>query len=278
MRHTGTSFHLSITAMKPRILLFLLVSLCVPFSLNAAETARKALILADKADEMPELCKLIQNGGWSATQIAQADWDASFSGLDAIVVYIHEPILEPVEKALIDYAEQGGRLLVVHHALASAKMENPRWLEFLGIKILPRSNPDAPWFVSGDVPFTVINLAPNHYITSHKVVYSKTVAYRSPTRKELDKEFPAFVLERSEIFHNQRITDGEAKIPLFAYRLEEPQAGELPANVPASEETAGWLKKTGKGWTIYLQPGHTSTDFHHPAFAQILLNALNWKE
>ncbi len=260
-------------------LLTLFVSLCSLFALDAAEPSRKALILADKADEMPELRQLVADGGWSVTQLAQKDWDvASAAEFGAIIVYIHEPILEPVEKALIDFAEQGGRLLVVHHALASAKMKNPRWLEFLGIKISPRSDPNAPWFVSGDVPFTVVNLAPKYYITSHGVEYDKTVAYRSATRKELDGEFPAFVLEHSEIFHNQRNTDGDAKIPLLAYRLDGPASKDLPGNVPMFEESAGWLKKTGKGWTVYLQPGHATTDFRHPAFGRILLNALDWKE
>ena len=243
-----------------------------------AERIRNVLILGDKADEMPELRQRIQSGGWTTTQLAQNDWNATTSEFDAIVVYIHEPIVETVEKALIDYAEQGGRLLVVHHAIASAKMQNPRWLEFLGVKIVPKSAPDAPWFVSGDVAFTVVNLAPKHYITSNDVVYDKTVEYRSTTRKELDGEFPAFVLEHTEIFHNQRNTDADAKIPLLAYRLDGQQGAELPVNVPAFDETAGWLKKTGQGWTVYLQPGHAPSDFRHPIFGQILMNALDWKE
>ena len=120
-----------------------------------------------------------------------------------------------------------------------------------------------------------MNLAPKHYITSHKVKYDRTVAYKSATRKEIDGEFPAFVLERTEIFHNQRHTDGDAKIPLLAYRHDGPEAKELPANIPRFEETAGWLKKTGKGWAVYLQPGHASADFLHPSFGQIILNALD---
>ena len=243
-----------------------------------AKRDRNVLILADKSDEMPELGQLIQRGGWGTTQLAQKDWNTSAFGFDAIVVYIHEPMLEPVEKALIDYAGQGGRLVVVHHALASAKMQNPRWLEFLGVRIFPRTDPVAPWFVSGDVTFTVVNLAPKHFITSNGIKYDETVSYRSATRQEVNGEFPAFVMEKSEVFHNQRNTDGDAKILLLAYRLDEPNAGELPANVPAFEETAGWLKKTGKGWTVYLQPGHAPKDFQHPVFGQILLNALVWKE
>jgi len=246
---------------------------------GVVKSGGNALIIADKADEMPELRKLIQSGGWVTIQIAQKDWDTSTSGFDAVVVYIHEPILEAVEKALIDYAEQGGRLLVVHHALASAKMKNPRWLKFLGVSIVPKSAPDYPWFVSGDnITFTVVNLMPKHYITSNGIKYDKKTAYRSLTRKELNGEFSAFVLERSEVFHNQRNTDADTKIPLLAYQLDAAQAEKLPANVPAFDETAGWLKKTGKGWTVYLQPGHTSSDFRHPVFGKIILNALDWKE
>lgn len=77
-------------------------------------------------------------------QLAQKDWDISTNDLDAVVVYILAPILPAVEQALINYAEQGERLLVVHHSLASAKMQNPRWLDFLGVRILPATSPDAP--------------------------------------------------------------------------------------------------------------------------------------
>ena len=266
--------------MKLTTIFFLLL---LPFAVCAVvqeheSHGRNVLILADKSDEMPELRQRIQSGGWTTTQLAQNDWNVSSTGFDAIVVYIHEPIIETVEKALIDYAEQGGRLLVVHHALASAKMQNPRWLEFLGVQLAAKTSPDAPWFVSGDVAFTVVNLAPKHYITSHGVKYDKTIAYRSATQRKLDGEFPAFVLENSEIFHNQRNTDADAKIPLLAYCLDGSQSADLPANVPAFDEAAGWLKKTGKGWTVYLQPGHAATDFRHPAFGQILLNSLDWKE
>ncbi len=257
-----------------RVLLSIFV-LFVPLFTIAAE--RSALIVADKPDEMPELKKLVGDGGWNVAQVAQKELDVNtLATADAVVVYIHEVIVGPVEKALIDYAEQGGRLIIIHHALASAKMQNPRWLEFLGVKIFPRNDKTAPWFVSADIPFTVVNIAPKHYITTNKVDYTKTVHYRSAKRKGIDGEFPAFVLNDSEIFHNQLSTDGDAKTPLFAYLLDDPKAKDLPETVPASDETAGWLKKTGKGWTVYLQPGHAPTDFQYPAFQRIMLNALDW--
>ncbi len=35
--------------------------------------------------------------------------------------------------------------------------------------------------------------------------------------------------------------------------------------------------RAGRGLLLYLQPGHTADDFRHPAFGQIVLNALAWE-
>jgi len=42
------------------------------------------------------------------------------------------------------------------------------------------------------------------------------------------------------------------------------------------QDRAGWVKSAGKGWVVYLQPGHCEADFQHPIYRQIVLNALTW--
>ena len=43
------------------------------------------------------------------------------------------------------------------------------------------------------------------------------------------------------------------------------------------QSTAGWVKKAGKGWVIYLMPGHTKHDFETAEYGQIVENAVIWK-
>ena len=39
----------------------------------------------------------------------------------------------------------------------------------------------------------------------------------------------------------------------------------------------GWFKPAGKGWVVYLQPGHSLHDLQNPTYERILLNAVVWK-
>ena len=44
--------------------------------------------------------------------------------------------------------------------------------------------------------------------------------------------------------------------------------------VEYSQNAAGWIKRSGKGWTIYLMPGHSLRDLEEPAYLRIVLNAV----
>jgi type 1 glutamine amidotransferase len=44
-----------------------------------------------------------------------------------------------------------------------------------------------------------------------------------------------------------------------------------------TQDRSGWVKPAGKGWVIYLMPGHTQKDFENPAYGRIVLNAIIWK-
>ena len=39
------------------------------------------------------------------------------------------------------------------------------------------------------------------------------------------------------------------------------------------QDRAGWVKPVGKGWLVYLMPGHRKSDFENPAYGRIVLNA-----
>jgi hypothetical protein len=243
---------------------------------KTAASKPAVLLLADAKDDLPTLARRLAAEGYRVERSDQSSIPTELNRFHSLVVYVHQPLVPGVEKALIDYAQGGGRLLVLHHAIASAKMANPRWLAFLDISLAPRDAAEYPWHVSGGVTFTMVNLAPKHFITTRGVAYEKTVAYASPDRTDLKGTFPAFDLPRTEVFHHQRFTDGRDKTILFGYRMDSPPAAGAPPDLPRMEDTAGWYKPTGKGWTFYLQPGHAEHDFENAAFSRIILNCLEW--
>ena len=61
----------------------------------------------------------------------------------------------------------------------AAKIKNPAWMQFCGMYIAPRNDPNHPWKVLGNTTHTLVNLQPRHYVTSHNVVYDRLVEYRS---------------------------------------------------------------------------------------------------
>lgn len=235
------------------------------------EERTEVLIVADEWEPMQVLSDHLEaEGNCNVTCIEQSGPDFELAQFEAIFVYVHRALEAHVEEALIDYTLDGGRLIVLHHAIASAKVANPKWLDFLGIYIAPRDDPEHPWRVI-DGTHTVVNLQPNHYITSHRVTYDRLVSYASSDGPSLPREFPAFDLEETEVFLNQHFTDGREKTVLFGFQIADPETGQV-----YMQDRSGWYKPASKGWIFYLQPGHAASDFADQNFGQILLNCLRW--
>ncbi len=241
------------------------------------------LLLSDGIDELGGFNKKLEELGWRVSRMTQESFLASeeyldFSEYSTVIVYIHQPLNIVVEEALIFYAEMGGKLLLLHHTLASAKIENPEWLKFLGVNILP-GDKKYPWKVTAHTSHVMVNLAPGHYLTSNQVVYGREVYFSFADRPDLEGTFPAFQLEDTEVFHNQRLIEDKERVFLFGYRMAdgvlEEEAGQ--PGIPSMEPTSGWYKPAGKGWVFYLQPGHTDSDFAHKSFFQVIVNCLSWK-
>lgn len=184
----------------------------------------------------------------------------------AIFMYVHGDLADDVTEYLITYAKRGGRLIVLHHGLASGKAKNERWMEFLGVKIFPRNDPVFPWKVLRGT-FELVNLAPDHYVTSHRVSYPARVRYRPSDAPSTEQELPAITLPATEVFLNQVFTDGRRKRVLFGFRIEV--GGRV-----YMQDRAGWVMPAGEGQVFYFQPGHRAEDFRNPGYAQILLNAV----
>lgn len=232
----------------------------------------RLLIVADEWEPMGVLTDYLQAvGDYQVTYVEQDGPDHDLTQFAAIFVYVHKPLAAHVEDALIDYTLEGGRLIVLHHAIASAKVANPKWLDFLGIYIAPRDDPAHPWRVVNGT-HTLVNLQPNHYITTHKVTYDRVIDYTSSDAPSVPGSFPALTLTETEVFLNQHFTDGRAKTVLFGFHIIDPESGEI-----YMQDRSGWYKAADNGWLFYLQPGHAASDFQDPNFAQIVLNCLQWE-
>jgi hypothetical protein len=124
----------------------LLISLCFPALLAAAQN----LIVCDEVPAMENLARQIETRLHQSSEITSQDkLPASLAPYKSVIVYIHRDLAEPAETAFIDYAKNGGKLVLLHHSISSGKRKNEYWFPFLGIA-LPESYryiDDATWDV-----------------------------------------------------------------------------------------------------------------------------------
>ena len=239
---------------------------------RSAEAANSGLlIVADEWKQMHVLADLLRTHGYEVQCVEQNSLESDLSQYAGVFMYIHRTFEPHDEKALIDYAKNGGRLIVLHHGIASGKVENPEWLRFTGIYIAPNDDLNHPWRVVRGT-HTLVNLQPNHYIASHNVKYDRMIDYQSSDSPSLPHKYPALDLHDTEVFLNQHFTDGREKTVLFGFRCRDEETRK-----EIMQDRSGWYKPVWKGWLFYLQPGHSESDFRNRNYAQILLNCLGWK-
>jgi hypothetical protein len=196
----------------------------------------------------------------------------NMEGCRAVFMYVHRPLLPENVGKLIRYARGGGRLVILHHGLASAKMENPEFMQFVGMYLAPRDDPEAPWRVIANATQSLVNLNLGHFLTSNGVTYEEVVEYRSGDAPARTGRFPALRFADTETFVNQQFTDGREKTVLFGVKCPDPATGK-----PIMQDRGGWLKPQGKGRVFYFQTGHRAEDFEKQQYRQVLLNCLLWE-
>jgi hypothetical protein len=228
----------------------------------AAARRRRLLFVADELPAMERLAAQIERrvGAIESTLVAQDALPPSLATFDCVFVYIHRDLAAAAEGAFIDYAERGGRLVVLHHSISSHKRKNRRWLPFLGVR-LPEGDLGAGGYKTfDDMTFELVNRAPRHPVTSARLKYERTV-------KIGGKEHPAFVMEQTEVYVNH-VLEGPRTI-LFGLHYAHAKTGQT-----FDQDTAGWYRRTGRGEAYYFMPGHRATDFENPWYAQVLANVV----
>jgi hypothetical protein len=263
-----------------KLLMVLSALLLVTLPAFAAETKR-VLIVMDEREQMETLAKYLkEKGGVDSTIVDQKSVPEDWSSFDAVVGYVHGALQEPIELKIIDYTKRGGRFVCLHHMISSGKSKNKYYFDFLGVRMTEiekareAAEPGGHYAWREPVDITVVNLNPSHYITSHDVTWpDKTKFSVDPaavgTAKGTEREYPSFT-QRGEAYMNVFFTDTDKTVLLGLKYLDDRN------NAQYMQQAEGWLKPAGKGWIVYLQPGHFKEEFERPAVAQMILNAITW--
>jgi hypothetical protein len=249
--------------MLKRLLLLVLGLL----SLSLAQAESKVLIVADEFPAMQILAKALEPGE-SDTQfqcsiVSQDDMPEVLEAFYAVIVYIHGGLKPGPEQAFIRYAREGGRLVLLHHSISSGKRKNRDWFDFLQVELPLGNVREGGYQWREGVPLQIYRVA-NHYITTHQVDWPQSLAAKEGERR------PAATLEDSEVYLNHVLRGSQVR--LLGLRYPHPDTGKTYI-----QETAGWYKRTDRGWLFYFMPGHSEKEFESPVYRQILLNTLLWK-
>ncbi len=236
--------------------LFLLAACALP-------AQQKVLIVADEFPAMEVLAARLKPDA-TCTIVAQTAMPADLASFGTVVVYIHRTIGEPAEKAFIEYTRAGGKLVLLHHSISSGKRRNRFWFpSFLEMVLPERDYAEGGYKWYEGIEMDLVNLAPDHYITTHGVKYPTAVAYKSAQR-------PAIRLQDTEVYLNHEFTG--PRTTLMGIRFDDAKTGRH-----FEQDIGGWVKRSGKGAVIYLLAGHSVKEFEHPAYGQIAVNAVNYK-
>ena len=246
----------------------LLIALVMATASTSAVAAPDIYLVHDEAGPMEALSRLLQSHGHATSVEHETDFRREMQKVAprAIFLYVHAVLKPDLEDYLISYARGGGRLIIVHHGLASAKAQNPKYMDFLGMSITRDAPPK--WTVARGA-VELVNLNPGNYVTTHNIAYSRTVRYRPSDSPSVEQSLPAIEFADTEAFLNMMFTDARRKTVLFGVRVQSSGGIEM-------QDRGGWMMRTGKGYVFYFQPGHFARDFENRQYLQVLLNAIEW--
>jgi hypothetical protein len=246
---------------------------------KSAPAVPKVLILMDERPQMEVLSRYFkEQGGIESEIVDQKTLPENWAGYSAVVGYIHGKLEEPTELKIIDYTRNGGRFVCLHHMISSGKSKNKYYFDFLGVRMDGIEQNRQPADAGGHYAWregirqTIVNIDPKHYIASHGLKWPASTVFPAPEGQKIEKSYPSFTLEDSEVYMNVPFTDGKAKTVFLGYQYLDDRN-----QVLHREATAGWTKTFGKGRIVYIQMGHSAHEYQNPLVAQMVLNAVAWQ-
>lgn len=260
-------------------LIFLFVT-----TLLIAQSVNKVLIVQDEMPQIEVLADFLRTTGEMDVDIVDQDnLPESMASYQAVIGFMHGRLKVPTEEAIIDYTEDGGKYICLHHSISSGKVRNPHYFDFLGIQLdHPEfsSNPVKPgagygWYHDGEngITLRLVNLNQNHYITNHNIDWGAPISYASSDGPSVEGMYPSIALPKTEVYMNHKFTDGREKVVLAGFKFYDQRNGEI-----FMQDRAVWYKPYGEGQIIYFMPGETPDDYRNANIAQMILNAIVWEE
>ena len=239
------------------------------FATISQSNAAEVLIVADEFPAMEVLVKALKTQENIDSKIVlQTEMPSNLSGYLAVLVYIHKDLSPETEKAFVNYTKAGGKLILLHHSISSHKRKNAEWFPFLGVELPKGEANDGGYSYEGNINMEVVNLAPKHFITTHKIKYPEKISYQRESENE-ERKTKGYKLLNTEGYINIK-SNGDKTI-LLGFKFTD-KKGKI-----WMQDRAAWCMKADKGWLFYLQPGHAISDYEDPTNARIVMNAVIYK-
>jgi len=233
--------------------------------------ADRVLIVADEIPAMESLARQLRSkAGADSKIVTQAELPPSLADFDAVVIYVHKDLLEPTEKAVLEYVRSGHKAILIHHSISSGKRKNKEWFPAFAITLPTEKLDEGGYGYYSPASFELVNLAPGNPVTSKGVKYEKKTEFTA-NGAGTPRTLPSFVVPDSEIFLNHR--HGGPRTKLLGIKWTDPRSGKT-----YQQDTGGWMMSVGQGVVFYFMAGHRVEDFSIETYAQILANALKYKK
>ena len=247
----------------------MLMLLCTIVQPTQDSSAAKVLIVHDEPAPMEVLAGVLrEKAGLTVVSVAQDKLPDDLSGYKAVFNFVHRPMTPRAEQLCIEYARNGGRHVLLHHAISSSKRKNPTLLQELQSSVPPGRKPAGGFYVERGT-LTFVNLAPKHFITSNGIKYAAKAEFPDNDGRPVERK--AFCFENTEIFLNLKFHPCPERTTLYGITYRDADG------VSFTQPAGGWVMRTGKGYSFYFQAGHEARDFAHPVYQQILINCVLWK-
>lgn len=233
--------------------------------------AQDVLIVADEFHAMQVLASQLEADAKVTTRIiGQTELPTSLGSYRAVIVYLHGELQPHPEQAFIQYADGGGKLILLHHTISSRKRENKDWFTFLHIELPTGPLASGGYTYFDPVSFEVVNLAPGNAITTRDVHYGKSVRYAGTTGAA-ERMLPGTEFADTEVYLNHKLSG--PRTVLLGMKYVDPKTKAV-----FMQDTAGWLLETGKGAVFYFMMGHRVEDFENAAYRKMLSNAVEYRK
>lgn len=241
--------------------------LCAVLTADAPTT--KVLIVHDEPAPMEVLADAFEKkAGFTVISVKQQKVPDDLSEFAAVFNFVHRPMTPRAEQLCIEYARNGGRHVLLHHAISSSKRQNPKLLAELNSEVPPGRKPANGFYVERG-RLTFVNLAPRHFITSNGITYPAKANFPDATGQPIECE--SFSFDNTEIFLNLKFQPCPERKTLYGITFRDAD------NKSFAQYAGGWVMRTGKGHSFYFQAGHEARDFTNPIYQQILINCVLWK-